>query len=403
MTEAVNRVSADPGRHEWQRAVPGWHLTFGVMAAVTASLIAADDSLSGPRRWGGLAVLAALALWYLGVGMRALHRGPGRLGATYLALAIPLTVGLFALSPIGSVMLFMLYPHIWALLVKRQTLAVTAITTAGTAAAMLTMTDASAGGMWGVAAWSGAALAFAFALGLWITRIIEQSRQRAELVSELSAARAQLAEVSRRAGVAAERERLARDIHDTLAQGFAGVVLLVEAAASDVGRDDEAARRRLERAGEIARENLTEARLLVEALTPAALSEASLPDALRRMLDRLGGELDVECVFEVTGNPRRLSTDQEVTLLRVVQEALTNVRKHSGASRVDVRLDYSGARVELRVADDGRGFDPLAPHNGYGLSGMRDRVAAAGGTLSVDAAPSAGTAIRAEWELWRFE
>lgn len=398
MTETANRVSADPGRHEWQRFLSGWHLAFGVLATVTAVLFTSDEAMPDARKWGGLAALAALSIWYAATGARAVYREPDRIGRRYLAAAVPLTVGMFALAPVGSVMLFILYPHIWALLVKRQALAVTAITVAATAAAMFAHADRTPGAALPVAASSVVALAFAVTLGLWITRIIEQCQRRADLVAELSAARAELAEAGRRAGVAAERERLARDIHDTLAQGFAGVVLLVDAAASDVGHDDRAARRRLERAGEIARENLTEARLLVEALTPAALSEASLPDALRQMLDRLGAELDVECAFEVAGDPRRLPTDQEVTLLRVVQEALTNVRKHSGAARVDVRLDYCDAGARLRVADDGRGFDPRESHNGYGLSGMRDRVAAAGGTLSVDAAPLEGVTIRAEWQ-----
>jgi len=240
------------------------------------------------------------------------------------------------------------------------------------------------------------ALLVAFVLGVWITRIIEQSRQRAQLVADLAAARTELAAVSRAAGELAERERLAGEIHDTLAQGFTSVLLLLEAADTEIGRDDEAVRRHLGRARDTARENLAEARSLVAALAPPQLRDASLSDALRQVVDRLGAELGVESTLTVAGTARPLPAEQEVVLLRATQEALANVRKHARAGRVEVSLAYHGSGVTLRVADDGRGFDPAAASPGFGLAGIRDRVAQVGGTVTLDAVPAAGTTVRIE-------
>jgi signal transduction histidine kinase len=240
------------------------------------------------------------------------------------------------------------------------------------------------------------ALLVGLALGLWITRIIAQSTRRAALVSQLAAARAELAEMSRQAGVLAERERLAQEIHDTLAQGFASVLLLLDAAESALDRDQAAVRRYLDRARQTARENLAEARSVVAALAPPSLRHASLAEAVRQLADRAGPGVGVAPVVTVAGPPRRLPAPQEVVLLRAAQEALANVHKHASATRAELTLEYRDAVVALQLTDDGRGFDPAAPTGGFGLAGMRERVAQVGGTLAVRAAPGAGTTVRVE-------
>lgn len=385
--------SADPGVDEWQRTLRGWHVAFGALAALTCVLLITGDEPGGARRYAALGVLLALCAWYAAVGAPALRREPGReravAGLRYVAGAVPLTVALFALGPVGAVMLFMLYPHVWALLPIRRAIAATVVALGATAAAMVVDTND-----WPlVTATAAVGLAAALVLGVWITRIIEQSRKRAALLAELAATRAELAELSRRAGAMAERERLAHDVHDTLAQGFTSVLLLLEAAGSS--DDLTTSRRHISRAAGCARENLAEARALIADLAPPALHGGSLPSALEQLVERLSGELGVRPSLAVGGEPRVLLAEHDVVLLRVAQEALANVRKHAGAGRIDVELRYDPSVVLLRVADDGCGFDVSTVGGGFGLSSMRSRVEQVGGGFTVESGAATGTVIEA--------
>ncbi|MEU7529108.1 sensor histidine kinase [Saccharothrix sp. NPDC042600] len=223
-------------------------------------------------------------------------------------------------------------------------------------------------------------------MGLWITRVVRQNRERAALIDELRRNRAEAARLSRAAGVAAERERLAREIHDTLAQSLTSVVGLIDAAESDP-RADRARLLGLARAA--AEDGLAEARHFVAALSPPALRGGSLADALRRQAAGPGVE------FEVEGAEVPLPMATRVVLLRVAQEAMANARKHAGATRVGLTLVFGEGEVELAVVDDGRGFDPDAATGGFGLAGMRSRVEEVGGGLTVTTAPGEGTMITA--------
>src|SRR5262249_40044880 len=151
------------------------------------------------------------------------------------------------------------------------------------------------------------------------------SRARADLIAELEAARAELSQVEHEAGAAAERERLANEIHDTLAQGFASIVMLSQAAANSIDDEGSAAQRYLQSIERTARENLAEARHLVEGMQPAALEGVSLVDALERLTERLGGDLGIDAHIEVLGAVRPLPSATEVALLRAAQEAVANV------------------------------------------------------------------------------
>jgi signal transduction histidine kinase len=184
--------------------------------------------------------------------------------------------------------------------------------------------------------------------------------------------------------VLAERERLARDIHDTIAQGFTGITMLVQAAEAELGPN-----RYLELVARTARENLAETRGLVAALAPPALAEGSLVEALRR----LAADFALPVELDVAGEQRPLSPAAEVVLLRVTQESLANVRKHSGADSVWMSLEYGRDAVRLTVADDGRGFDPDAVASGFGLRGMRGRVEQAGGELVVRGGAGEGAVV----------
>jgi signal transduction histidine kinase len=232
---------------------------------------------------------------------------------------------------------------------------------------------------------------FSLFYGAWVSRIIEQSAERAAIIDQLAATRAELAAAQHEAGRMAERQRLAADIHDTLAQGFTSILLLIQAAQAELDGSHPPAARHLDLAAGTARENLAEARALVADLAPAPLEGSTLPGALRRLSQAPG----VAASFHLSGAPRPLPMAAEVVLLRVCQEALANVRQHAGAQAVTVRLNYELGAARLEVSDDGGGFEPAQFSGGFGLSGMRTRVTEAGGTLTVRSSPGAGTSVSA--------
>lgn len=393
-------ASEDPSpqqQHEWQRTVVGWHLAFGMLAAITALLVIADtDPL--PLRILALSILALLCVWYCLIGARTLHHDPSTRGVLFVIVSMVLTITMYAVSTMGAVMFFILYPHFWALLARRWAMVCTVLSISATGAVIFWHWEGpDEGGVFAVVLLAAVAILFSLALGLWITRIIEQSTQRAELLEQLSKAQSELAEAERRAGASAERERLARDIHDTLAQGFASVVLLIDSSQRDIGSADEQVRENLTRAAAIARENLAEAREMIATLTPPALHQASLPDALRQVVNRMNTPQGPACVVTVEGEPRPLSSDHETAILRIVQEGITNSCKHSAAQTVRATLTYEPQRVRLRVRDDGQGFEPDEALAGYGLPGMRQRASLAGGRFRIDAATGSGVTIEAEF------
>ncbi|TYP89028.1 sensor histidine kinase [Blastococcus xanthinilyticus] len=228
-------------------------------------------------------------------------------------------------------------------------------------------------------------------------RLAEQTEQRnaelerlnadlQRLLDENAALHAQLLVQAREAGVQEERQRLAREIHDTIAQGLAGIVTQLEAA---VGGE------RQERALRLAREALGEARRSVLGLAPRDLDGATLPEALTSVVDDWAADRAVRADVVVVGDAVPLHPEVEATVLRVAQEALTNVAKHAAAGRVGVTLSYDGDEVVLDVRDDGTGFDASAPTtaSSFGLRGMRQRAERLAGRLTLESRPGAGTAV----------
>jgi signal transduction histidine kinase len=230
-------------------------------------------------------------------------------------------------------------------------------------------------------------------LGLSVHRIIKRSEEQARRLSaELESTQRELAEAHRRKGAADERERLAREIHDTLAQGFASIIALAEATRADIDTDPEKSAQQLLSIERTARENLAEARVLVGSAPQSGITPGSVARTLRRTLDRfaentgltVGADLpDIEC-----DQPTRIA------LLRCTQESLANVRKHAGASTVSLVLAQHPHGIELEITDDGRGFVAGDSH-GFGLNGMRKRLAELGGELTVTSSVGDGTRILA--------
>jgi signal transduction histidine kinase len=251
------------------------------------------------------------------------------------------------------------------------------------------------------------AVLIASATGLLFTAIANQSEQRRQLIADLRRTSAELAALAeqnaelqarlltsaREAGVLGERQRLAREIHDTIAQGLTGIVTQAEAAEDDPAT----VRTRLTAIGGLARESLAEARRSIHALRPGPLQDSDLAAALEKVVSDWSAAGGVPAAVTVTGDSLALHPEVEATLLRVAQEALANVTKHAAATQVVVTLSYLDDVVALDIHDDGRGFVPRSDGGAgsFGLVVMRQRVARLAGSLVVESAPGHGTAIAA--------
>ncbi|MGI5428734.1 sensor histidine kinase [Streptomyces sp. CA-179760] len=239
--------------------------------------------------------------------------------------------------------------------------------------------------------------------------ISELERTNAALqqaLDENAALHAQLLVQAREAGVADERRRLAAEIHDTIAQGLTGIIAQLQVVAN--APDLAVARTHLERASDLARHSLGEARRSVHNLAPVALADSGLPEALKKTVTEWGERTGVRAEFTVTGTDEQLHEEIAATLLRIVQEALSNTMRHAAAGRVGVTLSFLGDEVILDIRDDGRGFDPLAvPERtragGFGLDGMRARAERVAGSLTVESEPGHGTAVSARVPLVRHD
>jgi len=376
--------------HVWVALMPWWHVAFFATVGATAAWSAVEVPASW-RLFSLLGLYAGLVLLYLAT--------PGKFagGASRLVYL----VGAFALFgtaafvfPGTGYLLFILIPQCFVLMDLRPAFV-----------AIIGLVMVSGGGELAYSGVKGATVAtvsgsgvfsivMSLLLGGYIARIIEQSKQRAALIEELGRTRAELAEVSRQSGALAERERLAREIHDALAQGFTSVIMLLQAARASLERGDTAAaQRQLGLAEPAARDGLAEARSLIGALAPLPLQGTSLVGAVERVCHELGSRLGFVARFEVEGAAQALSHNAEIVLLRAAQVALVNVGRHSHALSASVRLVFGGNGTFLEVADDGVGFDP-AQEAGFGLSQLRSRVAEMGGTTEIISSCGGGTTLR---------
>ena len=395
------------------RALPFLMLAFSTVVAFAVPTNGGQDLAAT----GVVAVLAAAWLtWFLLV--RPVSSRTALLYAYGLAV---LAAALVVLSPWYGFFSFIGYLNALILLTGAARYTLVLITAATAAASQI-------GGVWNI---QGAGIVvylvvFGINAGLFLVfgqygdLIERQNDQRKETIDELALANEsleramaenaalhdQLVVQARDAGVSEERQRLAREIHDTIAQGLAGIVAQLEAATQGPPAEQE---RHLGLARSLARESLGEARRSVEALQPGALEGARLPDALAAYAKRWSELHGVTARVETIGQPVPLATETEVTLYRVAQEALTNVGRHAGAANALVTVSYGDDGVALDVGDDGHGFaaeEALAFRDvdrpgsgsatgGFGLTTMRQRTAAVGGVIQVDSSGE-GTVVHVE-------
>ncbi|MEU2198717.1 sensor histidine kinase [Isoptericola sp. NPDC019482] len=379
-------------------------LILGLDVLLAALAVVAVVQAPPGRTWAATVVAAVLVGVYVS-GRRAVRvhdrpvdtpRGAWWPDAAWIAALVLPWVVLLWISPAALWLAFPLMLLEMHVLGPRRGVVAVAVTTAlAVAEGLLVQADADdpwTGFVLGPVL--GAAVAVGVVLG--IEAFVRESQTRQRTVDELTAVRQHLAQAERERAVTDERARLARDIHDTLAQSLSAIELLLRAADDAVGTDDEKARDLVGQARGAARDSLAEARRVVQDLTPPDLDRTTLVAALRRVAERQ--PLDV--AVHTAGDVRPLPVPVETALLRVAQSALANVAEHSGADHARLTLTYERDTVTLDVVDDGHGFDPAvvgaaarASGRGFGLPSVRSRAAELGGTVALETSPGAGTAL----------
>lgn len=375
-----------------------WDITVGAGSlAIAFGLVFGFGPEGTVRLLVSLASIVVFALGYVFIARAAIGNPPAgwRYPAFLAVAALAVGVGAAA-APFLAMLQTLAYPLAWVVGdTRRRGILASLIIAASVFAGVFIGGEFTAGAAISGAATATFSVVFATALGLWIASIAEYGEERARLLAELTAAQAEVEALSRDRGAAEERERMARDIHDTLAQTLAGLVILAERAGrqSADGQSDAAAAT-IATVEQVARDALTETRAIV-ASTAAVPSEPAFEAAVERLVERFRAHGPAAIDLEFRAVEGRLERDAQVALLRCLQESLSNASKHAGARRVTVRVgvDVDGAS-ELSVSDDGAGFDTASPRHGFGLDGMAERVALAGGDLQVVSAPGAGTTLR---------
>ncbi|WP_019182215.1 sensor histidine kinase [Microbacterium yannicii] len=383
-------------RRWWDAAV----IAASLMVVVTLTVGPSGESATAAAvAWASLGLFV---LGYIFVARRALTsprlwRLPVFVAASAVALA-----GGCAGEPFFAILQAIAYPLTWVLAVdRRRAIGGSVVIALGTFTGFALFSGILAGGdavlpaLAVAAAVAGFGLAFAIAFGLWMAGVVEYGQERARLLGELTAAQAEVESLSRDRGAAVERERLARDVHDTLAQTLAGLAILSERAGRqlDEGRADAAADS-IATVERLSRDALDEARAIVSRMA-AVPSDTALGDAVDRLVSRFRAEtgltIDLDLQLDSAGV---LPRESQLVLLRCLQESLANVRKHAAATRVDVRVSAGhDGEAQLTIADDGRGFDVAGRNDGFGLDGMAERVALAGGVFDLASTPGRGTTL----------
>lgn len=367
-------------------AVGAWGWGVSLAAALVACVVAAWVAVSPRGEWGLLVATGAIGAGYLLLFHLVLRRVPADTPGVWAVAAVTILVagGMTALVPSNAALQFWAFPALWAL--QSRLVPVMLMTLSLTVAVFLGFA-VSTGDQpgWQVTALLTQVISFAFnvVMGLWLRQVYLVSEARERLLAELTAAQDQLATLHREAGTAAERERLSRELHDTIAQSIAGIVLLVqrarrEFAAGTLGDET------LEITENAARAALTETRTLVAGSAPVELQSGGLAAALETLADRFHRETGLAVTVHAdSGTAGVLDRERDVALLRCAQEALANIRKHADARQVQIALLRDDATAVLEVSNDGRGFDPDTVATGFGLPGLRDRLQLVGGTLEI--------------------
>jgi signal transduction histidine kinase len=377
----------------WATSLRRWNaVCWALFGAMAVGLVTAAPP--GGSKYKALALLGCVVLCYA-----VLDRFPGNpvvRPQVYLSVLVLVLGGLAYLGSSYAALFMVTLPHYWMFgRTPRASMGFLGAATGATLTGALVRQGWSAEFFGETLVSTLIVVAVGVLIGLWAHSVVAQSSERARLIKELERAQEELSEAHQRQGAADERERMARDIHDTLAQGFASIIVLAEAARAGMSDDPARSDQQLRSIEATARENLTEARELVGSATqpgPGRVAAGSVTQTLRRTLDRFAEDTGLA----VDADLADLECDQQtrIALLRCTQESLANVRKHARASTVGVVLVRRPYGVELEITDDGTGF-VVKESTGFGLDGMRKRLAELGGRLTVTSSVGDGTRILA--------
>ncbi|PJJ55764.1 sensor histidine kinase [Compostimonas suwonensis] len=382
-----------------------WDLAVGASTLVLAVIVGVGYTNTPDGRWGAWAVLAVVAVCYASFGRRGIPDGDSPTNIPFTIVLIAGTALGVYFTPNMLTYQVIVLPLLWCLAGStRNAIVLNAIATALFAVAFV----AGQGGGWDLVGQAvfiqGLSFAFSAVFGLWISNVYDYGEERARLLEELTAAQDELAALHREAGAVGERERLAREIHDTIAQSLTSIVMLAQrmraSAGTGTGTDTDTGGRsiadpanaaptgraapldtNLELIESTARDALADARALVSTLAP--VGSGGLEASLTRLARRFERETGIRVASAVEANG--LSRELEVVLLRCAQEGLANIRKHSGADAAWLTVERRDDVVRLTLRDDGVGIaeDALDADRGFGLAGMRERLALVGGELEV--------------------
>ncbi len=374
------------------RKLRWWHVAVVGTALVLAALLFIE-SPPATNLYGGLAsVLLLLVSWF------ALSRWADQApGVSSLAL-----IGLVAVScgvgtgfdPVLATMQCVAYPITWFFAGSlRSALIGNLVLVVAVGVGFLFALGVSTGALVQTGITCALSLGLSLGLGLWFSRIYDTIHERQRLIDELQDAQDQVAALSRDAGAAGERERLAREIHDTIAQDLAGLVLTAQRGLRELAAGNTpATEKQLHILEENARNALVETRALVASGAAVGVDGGGLATALGRLASRFERETGI-IVTVAADDTVAIERDSEVVLLRCAQEALANVRKHSNAGTATLSLSAHDGTTDLRISDDGAGFVPGGGSTGFGLTGLRERLALVSGTLDITSSPGGGTTL----------
>jgi signal transduction histidine kinase len=383
----------------WFRWLWVWHALFFliIMASTGFSL---TEPLSSDQKGWILAFVTVLCGWYV-LSIRWNHiRTNSLYKLAYLMMGWLVWFALTYISTAFMLLLCALFPHLFiSLNLTWASLGAVFLTTL----VILRQSSLSQDGLGTWLPLMAVATVAGIMLAYFIEAIIKESHARKNLIITLESTRRELAAAEREAGILQERQRLGREIHDTLAQGFISIITHLEAAEVARPTDAIAMQHHLHQAQTVARESLNEARRFVWELRPPALEKQPFETAVRQLVGDWSAAHRIPARVVITGACKPLSQDQETALVRVLQEALANVLKHAQAQQVIITISYMPDALIVDIHDDGIGFDTsrriIKREGGFGLVNMRERIEQLHGKLTVESAVGEGTTIVAEIPL----
>jgi signal transduction histidine kinase len=396
MSQPVATIAT--AKNAWERWQPVVHRIFSLLLMMALVLSQTETTTPSVTRLTILFLSAALFVWYfiaVRIGQQ-IQLKPPLWQVVYFVIGWLLWYVLANLNSFYFFLLFILFPYVFMIAPMPWSIVLMVILN-GLVLITLNRISSDMAASWMIIV--GLTSVGAGLLGYFVKDIIHQSEERGHLIAELQATRENLAQTQHEAGVLSERQRLAGELHDTIAQGLIGIITQVEAAenaATQNINNTAGVPHHLEQAKIIARSSLQETRRFIWAMHSVVVEGRAFYDGLRHILESWSKASNLPTNLVITGLEYSLLPEYEFTILRIIQESLANIARHARASHATVTLSYTSDAILLDINDDGCGFDPGDTQGrGFGLINMRYRTTQLGGTLAVESEAGEGTTITA--------